>query len=94
MKNYGFIRIASACPLGRVGDVMYNTTEICNLIDQAVNQQVSLLVFPELSISSYTCGDLLLTSAMRKGVEQAISTEFRTSILWKNRLPFLLRAPT
>ena len=46
MKNYGFIRIASACPLGRVGDVMYNTTEICNLIDQAVNQQVSLLVFP------------------------------------------------
>ena len=39
MKNYGFIRIASACPLGRVGDVMYNTTEICNLIDQAVNQQ-------------------------------------------------------
>ncbi|WP_069987346.1 NAD(+) synthase [Massilioclostridium coli] len=74
MKNYGFIRIASACPLGRVGDVMYNTTEICNLIDQAVNQQVSLLVFPELSISSYTCGDLLLTSAMKNGVEQAIST--------------------
>ncbi len=58
MKDYGFIRVAAAVPKVRVADVDANVREICRMTDQAIAAGVSLLVFPELSLTGYSCGDL------------------------------------
>ena len=55
--NYGFIKVASAIPSVKVGDVKYNTLQIENLIVQAESRGVEIIVFPELSITGYTCQD-------------------------------------
>lgn len=58
MGDFGFIRTAAAVPAVRVADVSANVTEICRLIDEACNRSVSLIVFPEMCVTGYTCGDL------------------------------------
>lgn len=64
MLNHGFIRVASASPLIKVADVDYNTTEIIKLITNAEQNKISVLVFPELCITGYTCGDLFFQNAL------------------------------
>ncbi len=58
MFNYGFTKVAGAIPFGKVGDIDYNTLQIIKLIKEASFKNASIIVFPELSITSYTCGDL------------------------------------
>ena len=71
MNNYGFIRVAAAVPAIKVADTRHNTEEICSLIGKAQESQVSLVVFPELSITGSTCGDLFRQSMLSK--EQRIA---------------------
>ena len=52
-----FIKVGSACPKTKVADVIFNVENICSCIDDAYNKDVKFLVFPELSITSYTCAD-------------------------------------
>ena len=59
-----FIKVGSACPKTKVADVIFNVENICSCIDDAYNKDVKFLVFPELSITSYTCADLFLTSTL------------------------------
>lgn len=58
MPNHGFVRVAAATPQVKVADSKYNTEEIIKLIAEAEKQQIAVIVFPELSITAYTCGDL------------------------------------
>jgi len=73
MENFGYIRVAAASPKVKVADVDFNVKEICTMIDKAELDKVSLLVFPELSITGYTCADLfgqnLLIEGAWKGLE-------------------------
>lgn len=64
MKN-GFLRVACATPEVRVADCKFNTSTIKKLIDEAQSKNVSLIVFPELSITAYTCGDLFLQKRLQ-----------------------------
>ena len=73
MKNYGFIRTAAAVPAVRVADTTYNTNEICALAEKAYERQVSVLVFPELCMTGYTCGDLFRQSLLVKGAEGSVA---------------------
>lgn len=57
--NESYVRLATACPEVSVADVGANVTEIAKLYYEAEANQVSLLTFPELSISGYTLGDLV-----------------------------------
>ncbi|SMB87986.1 NH(3)-dependent NAD(+) synthetase [Desulfonispora thiosulfatigenes DSM 11270] len=71
MNNYGFLKVAAATPKIKVADTIYNTQEILRLMDEASEQECALLVFPELSLTGYTCGDLfqqrhLLDSAVEQ----------------------------
>ncbi len=59
MKS-GFLRVACAIPKVKVADCKYNSENIIALIKEAAAKDVSLVVFPELSITAYTCGDLFL----------------------------------
>lgn len=71
MQN-GFIKVASAVPLVRVGDCQYNLQQIENLIIQAEGQGVEILVFPELSITGYTCQDLFRQSMLLESAESSV----------------------
>ena len=72
MENYGFIRVAAAVPAIRLADPAYNAEEICRLIDKAIEEEVSLIVFPELSLTGSTCGDLFTNAALLKGAEEGL----------------------
>lgn len=67
-----YIRVATAIPEVRVGDVDFNVKQIKELIKKAKDEEVDIVVFPELSITGYTCGDLFLTSSLMNKVEEAI----------------------
>ncbi len=67
--NFGYVKVGACTPSVRVADVDYNVNQIKKGIDQAFIKKVKVLVFPELSLTAYTCGDLfyqdtLLNSAI------------------------------
>ena len=55
----GFVKVAAATPDIRVADVPYNMKKICEAIGEAAQERAKILVFPELCITGYTCGDYL-----------------------------------
>ncbi len=63
MKD-GFIKVAAATPEVKVADCIWNGEQIIKLIDEAEQQGVKVLVFPELAITGYTCGDLFLQDTL------------------------------
>ena len=66
----GFIRAAAAVPKVRVADVDHNTDEVIRLYREAAEAGASVIVFPELVLTSYTCQDLFLQgSLLRKALE-------------------------
>lgn len=72
--RHGFVKVAAVTPDIRVADVEFNTQEICRKMDETAEQGAKIVVFPELCITGYTCGDLfaqevLLTEA-RKALRQ------------------------
>lgn len=63
MKD-GFIKVAVASPNLRVADCTFNGNEMIKMIEEAEEKAVKLLVFPELSITGYTIGDLVLQDTL------------------------------
>ena len=76
MNNFGFIKVAAAIPSVRVADCGYNSEQIIGLMARAAEQGVRVVVFPELSITSCTCGDLitqpLLLNEARKALKRIV----------------------
>lgn len=66
INNYGFVRVAAASPKLKVADCDYNTDEIKKIIEQAQQEDVQILCFPELCITAYSCGDLFFQQALQK----------------------------
>ena len=60
----GFVKVAAVTPNIRVADVDYNKQEICRLIDETVANGAKVIVFPELCVTGYTCGDLFAQSIL------------------------------
>ena len=53
-----FFRIASAVPVLQVANPAFNSTKIIELYRQAVEKKAALVLFPELSLTGASCGDL------------------------------------
>ncbi|HAV90337.1 MAG TPA: NAD(+) synthase [Eubacterium sp.] len=70
--NYGFLKVAAATPKIQVGNCMYNADEIIKMIKEANNQHVSMIVFPELCITGYTCEDLFLQDSLLDMAKKAL----------------------
>lgn len=70
--NYGYVKVASAIPSVSVGDVAYNVEQIENLVIQAEGKGVEVIVFPELSLTGYTCQDLFRQQLLLDRVEQGV----------------------
>ncbi|MBR2421467.1 MAG: NAD(+) synthase [Oscillospiraceae bacterium] len=67
-----YIRIACAVPEVQVANVEKNTRDICAYMAQADAQNVDILLFPELAITGYSCGDLFLQDALHDAVEEGL----------------------
>ena len=63
-SRYGFYKVASALFQTHVADVQKNADEIRKLIEKAIREDVQVLLFPELSLTGYTCQDLFLHPAL------------------------------
>ena len=70
--NYGFVKVASAIPSLKVADCTYNIQQIESLIVQAQGKGVEIIVFPELCISGYTCGDLFGQQLLLEKCEESL----------------------
>ena len=66
MKD-GFIRVAAATPEIRVADCEYNRKQVERMLKEAWEQKARIVVFPELCMTGYTCGDLFLQELLLSG---------------------------
>ena len=57
----GFIRVAAATPKVRVADTVFNGEQVVRLMEEGYEKGAKLMVFPELCLTAYTCGDLFLS---------------------------------
>lgn len=80
-----FIRVSAACPITKVADVDFNVEKIKECIDTSLEDNSKLIVFPELCITSYTCGDLFLQQQLleksEKGVKEICDFSLNKDIL-------------
>ena len=60
----GFIRVAAASPKIRVGDVDFNVAQTVSFARKAAAKDTAVIVFPELGLTGYTCGDLFEQKAL------------------------------
>ena len=70
--RHGFVKVAAATPDIRVADVEYNTENICRAIGEACERKAKIIVFPELCITGYTCGDLFTQDALLEAARRAL----------------------
>lgn len=74
-----FVKVGTVVPKMKVGDVAYNVEQIkATLKDHHDN---SILVYPELCITGYTCADLfnqsLLLSSSEKGIQELVKESLK-----------------
>lgn len=62
--NQGFVKVAAATPDIKVADCEFNRRKMEELVDRAAKKGVKIIVFPELVLTGYTCGDLFLQEAL------------------------------
>ena len=67
-----FIRIACAVPAVKVGDVKKNAQDICAFLEKADAQNVDVVLFPEMALTGYTCGDLFFQDALWNAVKDGL----------------------
>jgi NAD+ synthase (glutamine-hydrolysing) len=70
--NDGFVRVAVATPAVKVADCQFNADRTVELMVQADQQSVSLVVFPEMGLTAYTCADLFLQPTLLNGATSSL----------------------
>ena len=70
--KHGFVKVAAASPFLRVADPVYNANKIIETIRAQAEKETEILVFPELCLSGYTCGDLFLQQTLLDGCLAAL----------------------
>ena len=70
--KFGFVKIACVSPELRVCDCVFNGREIVRKFNEAVNNGAEVVVFPELSVTGYTCGDLFFQQSLVFSAEEEV----------------------
>ena len=73
LHSHGFVRVAVAGPRTRVADPAFNVARTIEMAREADARGASLVLFPELGLSSYAIDDLLHQTALLDAVEAAIA---------------------
>lgn len=79
MLSHGFLRLAAAAPVLRVADCSFNAEQHVGLLRRAEAEGVAILVFPELSLTGYTCADLLQFPTLQRGALKALEQVVRAT---------------
>ena len=74
LRELGMIRVAAVSPALKVADVAFNLAAIEEATLQAADQGVQLLVFPELAMTGYSCGDLFYQQSLLEKVREGLTT--------------------
>ena len=89
-----YIRVACAVPAVCVGNVKKNVEDICARIAEADGKGVDLLVFPELALTGYTCGDLFFQKALQTatvaGLQQIVDFAAPYAVTAVVGLPYMI----
>ena len=70
--RHGFLKVATFTPKLRVADPFYNAERICECISEGEEERAKIMVFPELCITGYTCGDLFLQEKLLSDAKEAL----------------------
>ena len=70
--KHGYIRVAAATPDVKVADPRFNRENIVRLIREGVERKTKIMVFPELCLTAYTCGDLFGQDALLAGAKEEL----------------------
>jgi NAD+ synthase (glutamine-hydrolysing) len=73
LYRHGFARVAVATPIVRIGDPRHNGEATLELIEQAAAEKTTLVVFPELGLTAYTCDDLFHQQALIDAAANALA---------------------
>lgn len=68
---YGFYRMAAIVPVLKVGDIGFNSRVLLKEYDAACRAGAAVAIFPELSLTGYSCGDLFFQEQLLMGAEKA-----------------------
>ena len=84
--NDGFFRVAAVTPTIQVANCAHNVARMTELAEKASKQGAKMVIFPELCITGYTCGDLflqeiLITEAKAQLQKMACDTKKLDSVL-------------
>ncbi len=71
--NDGFLKVAAATPSIKIADCMHNENAIFELMKEAAKRGVGVVVFPELCLTGYTCGDLFRDYTLITAAEKALA---------------------
>jgi NAD+ synthase (glutamine-hydrolysing) len=72
IADHGYLRVAAASPRLRVTDCTFNVERHLDLLDRAEAEGCDLVVFPECSLTGYTCGDLFHQKALQEATLAAL----------------------
>ena len=83
----GFVKVAAITPKTVVADPKENAKRIGEKIKEAVAQKAKILVFPELCITGYTCGDLFFQETLLRAAKDQLlliaeSTVNTDALIW------------
>jgi len=70
--RHGFIKVAAAAPVIKVADADYNADRVIECINSAEERGVKLLVYPELTLTGCTCGDIITHQVVLDGAKRAL----------------------
>ncbi|MFI3209004.1 MAG: NAD(+) synthase, partial [Eubacteriales bacterium] len=84
--KHGFVKVAAVTPDIKVADVEFNKNQICALMKETWEQGAKIVVFPELCLTGYTCGDLfthdLLLKKVREAIKELVAYSVGKSVLY------------
>lgn len=72
-KSYGFLRVAAASPRVWLANPAKNAAEIIRMAGEAAGSGTSVLVFPELCVTGYSCADLFAQERLLTAAEEAVA---------------------
>ncbi len=70
MYSNGLIKVASVTPKLKVGNPQFNVGEMLDILKEV---KASITVFPELSVTAYTCNDLFFQESLLSNTKKAIT---------------------
>lgn len=68
----GYLRVAAAIPAVQPADVSHNVASIIKMIEELSCRNADMVVFPEMSVTGYTCADLFHSATLISSVKEAI----------------------